>query len=139
MPRPPPRQRLRRKRRPRPFRSYSNRAPTRPSSASSSLNRPGGNATGLTQSNLEVAPKRLECLHELLPAARVMALLVNPNNPAVAETTASQMQAAARTLGLELHVLNASTESDFDVVFAKLSQLRASGLVIQRRGSILRE
>ena len=68
-----------------------------------------------------------------------MALLVNPNNPAVAETTASQMQAAARTLGLELHVLNASTDSDFDVVFAKLSQLRASGLVIQRRGSILRE
>jgi len=95
-----------------------------------SLNRPGGNATGLTQSNLEVAPKRLECLHELLPAARVMALLVNPSNPAVAETTARQMQAAARTLGLELHVLNASTDSDFDVVFAKLSQLQASGLVI---------
>jgi ABC-type uncharacterized transport system substrate-binding protein len=95
-----------------------------------SLNRPGGNVTGVTQTNLEVAPKRLEFLHELLPAARVMALLVNPSNPAVAETTESQMQAAARTLGLELHVLNATSESDLDAVFAKVSELRASGLVI---------
>ena len=95
-----------------------------------SLNRPGGNATGVTQTNLEIAPKRLELLHELLPAAHVMALLVDPSNPAVAETTANKMLAAARTLGLELHVLNASTESDFDAVFAKISQLRASGLVI---------
>jgi putative ABC transport system substrate-binding protein len=95
-----------------------------------SLNRPGGNVTGVTQTNVEVAPKRRELLHELLPAARVMALLVDPSDPAVAETTANQMQAAARTLGLELHVLNASAESDFDAVFAKVSQLRASGLVI---------
>src|SRR5258707_4358002 len=65
-----------------------------------SLNRPGGNATGGTQSNLEIAPKRLELLHELLPAARVMALLVDPSNRAVAETSANEMQAAARTLGL---------------------------------------
>ena len=95
-----------------------------------SLNRPGGNVTGVTQINLELAPKRLECLHELLPEARVMALLVNPSNPVVAEAAASQMQAAARTLGLELHVLNASTESDFEAVFAKIGLLRASGLVI---------
>jgi putative ABC transport system substrate-binding protein len=95
-----------------------------------SLNRPGGNLTGFTQTNLEIAPKRLELLHELLPAAHVMALLVDPSNPAVAETTANQMRAAARTLGLELHVLNASTESDFDAVFAQIGQLRASGLVI---------
>jgi putative ABC transport system substrate-binding protein len=95
-----------------------------------SLNRPGGNVTGVTQTNLEIAPKRLELLHELLPAARVMTLLVDPSNPAVAETTASQMLAAARTLGLELHVLNASTERDFDAVFTKISELRASGLVI---------
>jgi putative tryptophan/tyrosine transport system substrate-binding protein len=95
-----------------------------------SLNRPGGNVTGVTQTNVEVAPKRLELLHELLPAARVMALLVDPSDPAGAETTANQMQAAARTLGLELHVLNASAENDFDAVFAKVSQLRASGLVI---------
>jgi putative ABC transport system substrate-binding protein len=101
-----------------------------------SLNRPGGNATGVTQTNLEITPKRLELLHELLPLARVMALLVDPSNPAVSETTASQMLAAARTLGLELHVLNASTESDFDAVFAKIGQLRASGLVIASGTSI---
>src|SRR5260221_3303233 len=79
-----------------------------------SLNRPGGNATGVTQTNLEIAPKRLELLHELLPAAPVMAVLVAPSNPAVAEANAAQMLAAARTLGLELHMLNASTASDFD-------------------------
>jgi putative ABC transport system substrate-binding protein len=65
-----------------------------------------------------------------------MALLVDPSNPAVSETTASQMLAAARTLGLELHVLNASTECDFDAVFAKIGQLRASGLVIASGTSI---
>jgi putative ABC transport system substrate-binding protein len=95
-----------------------------------SLNRPGGNVTGVTQTNLEIAPKRLELLHELLPAARVMALLVDPSDPAVAETTANQMRAAARTLGLELHVLNASAESDFEKVFVQVRQLQASGLVI---------
>jgi putative ABC transport system substrate-binding protein len=95
-----------------------------------SLNRPGGNVTGVTQTNVEVAPKRLELLHELLPAARVMAFLVDPSDPVVAEANATQMRAAARTLGLELHVLNASSESDFDAVFARISQLRASGLVI---------
>jgi putative ABC transport system substrate-binding protein len=95
-----------------------------------SLNRPGGNVTGVTQTNVEIAPKRLELLHEVLPAARVMALLVDPSDPAIAETTANQMQAAARTLGLQLHVLNASTESDFDAAFEKVGQLRASGLVI---------
>jgi putative tryptophan/tyrosine transport system substrate-binding protein len=95
-----------------------------------SLNRPGGNVTGVTQANEEVAPKRLQLLHELVPTASVMALLVNPANPTLAETNTKALQAAARTLGLELHVLNASTERDFDVVFAKLIQLRAGGLVI---------
>jgi putative tryptophan/tyrosine transport system substrate-binding protein len=94
-----------------------------------SLNRPGGNVTGVTQTNVEITPKRLELLHELLPTATVMALLVNPVDPQ-AETTTRDVQGAARTLGLELHVLNASTERDFDVVFAKLIQLRAGGLVI---------
>ena len=94
-----------------------------------SLNRPGGNVTGVTQLNVEVAPKRLELLHELVPTASVVALLVNPINPN-AETNTKELQAAARTLGLELHVLNASTERDFDAVFAKLIQLRAGGLVI---------
>ena len=95
-----------------------------------SLNRPGGNVTGVTQTNQEVTPKRLELLHELLPAARVVALLVNPVNPALAEPQTKDSLAAAQTLGLELHVLNASTERDFDAVFANLIQLRAGGLVI---------
>ena len=95
-----------------------------------SLNRPGGNVTGVTQTNVEIAPKRLQLLHELVSAAGVMALLVNPANPTLAETATKEVQAAARSLGLELHVLNASTESDFDEVFAKLNQLRVGGLVI---------
>ena len=95
-----------------------------------SLNRPGGNVTGVTQLNNEVAPKRLELLHELVPSASVIALLVNPANPIVSETNVKEVQAAARTLGLELHVLNASTDRDFDAVFAKLIELRAGGLVI---------
>jgi putative tryptophan/tyrosine transport system substrate-binding protein len=95
-----------------------------------SLNRPGGNVTGVTQTNVEITPKRLELLHELLPTVSVMALLVNPADPTQAETAIRDVQEAARTLGLELHVLNASTERDFDVVFAKLIQLRAGGLVI---------
>jgi putative ABC transport system substrate-binding protein len=80
--------------------------------------------------NVEVAPKRLEFLHELLPTARVMALIVNGADPALAETTASKVLAAARVLGLELHVLNADTENDFEAAFTKLIQLRAGGLVI---------
>jgi putative tryptophan/tyrosine transport system substrate-binding protein len=95
-----------------------------------SLNRPGGNVTGVTTMGVELGSKRLELLHEVLPAARVMAFLVDPSDPAVAETTTNQMLAAARTLGLELHVLNASVESDLDAAFAKVSQLRARGLVI---------
>jgi len=95
-----------------------------------SLNRPGGHATGVTQLTQEVAPKLLELLHELLPAARVMALLVNPTDPTLAETTVREMLAPAHTLGLEFHVLNASSERDFDGVFAKLIELRAGALVI---------
>jgi putative ABC transport system substrate-binding protein len=95
-----------------------------------SLGRPGGNVTGVTQLNVEVAPKRLELLHELLPTATVVALLVNPANPALADPATRELQAAARTFGLQLHVLNASTEREFDAVFANLIQLRAAGLVI---------
>jgi ABC-type uncharacterized transport system substrate-binding protein len=94
-----------------------------------SLSRPGGNVTGVTQLNVEVGPKLLELLHEVVPTATIMALLVNPANPN-AETTVRELQAAARTLGLQLHVLNASTEGDLDAVFATLRQLRAGGLVI---------
>src|SRR5262249_25928786 len=95
-----------------------------------SLNRPAGNLTGVTQANQETVPKRLELLHELLPAAGVMGLLVNPTDPALAEADASAALAAAPRPRLELHVLNASTERDFDGVFAKLIQLRGGGLVI---------
>jgi len=95
-----------------------------------SLSRPGGNVTGVTQTNVEIAPKRLQLLHELVPAVSVMALLVNPANPTLAETSTKEVQTAARSLGLELHVLNASSERDFDAAFAKLIQLRAGGLVI---------
>lgn len=89
-----------------------------------SLNRPGGNITGVTQMSEEVAPKRLELLHELLPKASVLALLVNPTDPAISEPQAREVLSAARALGVELHVLNASTEHDFDAVFAKLIELR---------------
>jgi putative ABC transport system substrate-binding protein len=95
-----------------------------------SLSRPGGNITGATQLVQEVTPKMLELLHELLPTAHVMALLVNPTSPALAQTYTSKVLAAAHALGLELHVLNASSERDFDGVFARLIELRAGGLVI---------
>jgi putative tryptophan/tyrosine transport system substrate-binding protein len=94
------------------------------------LNRPGGNVTGVTSISLEVAPKRLELLHQFLPAASVMALLVDPSVAALAETQSRSVKSAAHSLGLELHILNASTESDFDAVFASLNQLRTAGLVI---------
>jgi putative tryptophan/tyrosine transport system substrate-binding protein len=95
-----------------------------------SLARPGGNLTGVTSLNAEVGPKRLELLHELVPTATVIGLLVNPTNPNLAEPTTKSLQTAARTLGLEMHVLHASAERDFDMVFATLVQLRAGALVI---------
>jgi putative tryptophan/tyrosine transport system substrate-binding protein len=95
-----------------------------------SLSRPGGNVTGVTSSNIEVAPKRLELLHELLPTVRVMALLVDPTDPTNAKTAVSEVSAAAHTFGLHLHILNASNESDFTEVFAKLIQLGAGGIVV---------
>jgi putative tryptophan/tyrosine transport system substrate-binding protein len=95
-----------------------------------SLNRPGGNLTGVTGWNVTVGPKRLELLHEVLPTATIMALLVNPTSPNLADADSREQQAAARTLGLKLSILHASTEREFDAVFARLAELRASGLVI---------
>jgi putative tryptophan/tyrosine transport system substrate-binding protein len=94
------------------------------------LNRPGGNITGVTNLIVELAPKRLELLHELLPTASVMALLVNPADRALAQTQAREVLSAARKRGLELHVLNVGSERDFDAVFAELKRLRVGGLVI---------
>jgi putative ABC transport system substrate-binding protein len=94
-----------------------------------SLARPGGNITGLTTLNVEVGQKKIELLHELIPSATIIALLLNPTNPN-AEALARDAQAAARALGLELHVVHASTESDLDAAFASLAQMRAGGVVI---------
>jgi putative ABC transport system substrate-binding protein len=94
-----------------------------------SLSRPGGNLTGITSLTVEVGPKRLELLHELVPTAAI-ALLINPAAVPYAETISSQLQAAARTLGLQVHVLYANAVRDFDTVFASLAKLRAGGLVI---------
>ena len=95
-----------------------------------SLNRPGGNLTGATTVNVELAPKRLELVHEVVPTTRSIALLVNPASPFNAERLSTDTQIAARTLGLQLYVLHASTESDFDTVSASLVQMRAGALVI---------
>jgi putative ABC transport system substrate-binding protein len=95
-----------------------------------SLNRPGGNVTGVTTLSAELASKRLELLHEVVPMATIVALLVNPTSTNLAESAVTELQAAARTLGLQLHVLHASTKRDFDMAFASLAQLRAGGLVI---------
>ncbi len=95
-----------------------------------SLDRPGGNITGVTNLNEEIGPKRLELLRELLPSIILVGVLVNPANPVLAEPFVRDLQTAAGKLGLRLHVLNASTEPDIDAAFAELVQLRAGALVI---------
>jgi putative tryptophan/tyrosine transport system substrate-binding protein len=95
-----------------------------------SLSRPGGNLTGVTNLNIEVGPKRLELLHELMPAATSIAILVNPSSPTVTEQFMRELQVAAPALGMQLHVLHASADRDLDTVFAALGQQRADGLVI---------
>jgi putative ABC transport system substrate-binding protein len=94
------------------------------------LDRPGGNVTGVANMNIQMTPKRLQLLHEAVPSAKVMALLVNPANSTVAETQSREAFSVAPTLGVDLHVLHASTERDLDAVFANLVQSRAGGLVI---------
>ena len=95
------------------------------------LNRPGGNVTGAASLAVEViAAKGLELLHELIPSARVIGLLVNPTDPAATEPLEREVLSVARTLGLEVHVLNAGTERDLDSIFAKLVEMRASALLI---------
>jgi putative ABC transport system substrate-binding protein len=96
-----------------------------------SLHSPGGNVTGATFLSVEVGPKLLELLHAAVPSATVMVLLVNPTNPNI-ETQSRTLQAAALKLGLRVHILNASTETDFDAVFAKLQELQAGALMISQ-------
>jgi len=101
-----------------------------------SLNRPGGNVTGVVTLNMDTGQKRLELMHELLPAATTIGLLLNPAN-AVAEIQSKDLQAAARTLRLQLHIANASAERDFDAAFTTLSQGRIGGLVIGTDGFLV--
>src|SRR6516162_1772414 len=101
-----------------------------------SLNRPGGNVTGVVTLNMDTGQKRLELMHELLPAATTIGLLINRTN-AVAEIQSKDLQAAARTLGLQLLIANASAERDFDAAFATLSQGQVRGLVIGTDGFLV--
>jgi putative ABC transport system substrate-binding protein len=95
-----------------------------------SLNRPGGNLTGVINLSVEVAPKQLELLHELVPTATSVALLVNPINRTLTERLTRDAEAAARKLGLQLHTLHGSSERDFDAAFDTFKQLHAGALVI---------
>jgi putative tryptophan/tyrosine transport system substrate-binding protein len=94
------------------------------------LSKPGENITGVTQLNALVTPKRLELLHELVPKANVVGLLVNPANPTLVETETNGAMSAAKSFGITLHVLNASDEAGFEGVFAKLTEIGAGGLVV---------
>jgi len=94
-----------------------------------SLNRPGGNITGMAAFNVALGGKRLELLRELVPAARVIGYVVNPSSPS-SEAEALDAQDAARALGLTLHVLNASTERELDVLFASLPRQQIAALVV---------
>ena len=92
-----------------------------------SLNRPEGNLTGVSSLSVALGPKRIEVLHEVLPTAATIAVVVNPTSP-TADAQRANMDEAAKRLGLQLHVLHASTEQEFDAVFAALPQVGASGL-----------
>ena len=94
-----------------------------------SLARPGGNLTGFTTMSLELNPKRLELLSELVPQAKVIALLVNPKNPQT-EGVVRDVQDAPRAKGVQLQILRAGTESEIDRAFASLVQLHAGALVV---------
>src|SRR5499426_2650686 len=99
-----------------------------------SMSRPGGNVTGATALAVELAPKRLELVHELVPTASVIAALINPTNHNTAEPQLRDLQAAAHTFGLQLRIVHASIERDFDTVFATLASLRPGALVIGTDG-----
>jgi len=98
-----------------------------------SLNRPGGNVTGVTSLASMFVAKQFEMLHETVPSATVIGCLVNPNNPNT-ETDTREAQEAARTLGLQLHILNASTEREIDTAFTTLTQKGADAVVVVSDG-----
>src|SRR6266404_389917 len=94
-----------------------------------SFNRPGGNITGISFLAADLGAKRLGLIHELAPTVAVCAILINPTNP-VAESVARDAREAARSLGLQFHVLNASTDQDIDSAFAGLIQQRIGLLLV---------
>jgi putative ABC transport system substrate-binding protein len=94
-----------------------------------SLNRPGGNVTGVTTLNTQVEPKRLELLHEMVPQATLIGVLVNPNDPTT-ELQLKTLAEAAHSLGLQLQVLRARNDREIDDAFASLSQSQVGGLAI---------
>jgi putative ABC transport system substrate-binding protein len=94
-----------------------------------SLSRPGGNLTGVSILNVELGPKRLELLYGLLPGSTAFALLINPKHPA-AKTMSQELQAAARALGLQLHVLQAGSDPELENAFASVRQIPAAGIVV---------
>lgn len=96
----------------------------------SNLSHPSDNITGVSSLNTQIGPKRLELLHEIVSAGMVFALVVDPTNPKNAVTAAQSLQQAAHNLGIKLEVVNASTEADFEPLFAKLAELKANGLVV---------
>jgi putative tryptophan/tyrosine transport system substrate-binding protein len=104
------------------------------SGLATSLNRPGGILTGIITLNTDIGPKRLELLHALVPAATAFCLLVNPTNSVVTEANSKALLEAARSLRLQLHILHASAERDFETAFASVTQLHAGGLVIGTDG-----
>jgi putative ABC transport system substrate-binding protein len=95
-----------------------------------SLNQPGGNITGVTNLGTELMQKQLEMLQRLVPTATIMAVLINPTDPSLAESTAKDAKTAARKLGVQLHLLNAHTVSDLDGVFATMVQLRVGAVIV---------
>jgi putative ABC transport system substrate-binding protein len=95
-----------------------------------SLNRPGGNMTGVSNLTVETGAKQMEMLHELVPTATLIALLVNPANPVLADTLSRGLQAAARAIRQQILVVSASTESDLDTAFTTLVEQRVGALVV---------
>jgi putative ABC transport system substrate-binding protein len=95
-----------------------------------SFNRPGENVTGISGASVELLSKRIELLHEAVPQAKCFAVLVNPTNRTAAESETKSIKDSARAFGLELPILEASTERDLDAVFLKLPQLQARGLIV---------
>jgi putative tryptophan/tyrosine transport system substrate-binding protein len=99
------------------------------SGAVAALNRPGGNATGVSLLTVAMEAKRLQLLHELVPNVSLVAIIVNPNNPQAAEQL-QELQAAARTLGVEVEAFKAGSPSEIDTAFANLVRRRAGALLV---------